>query len=532
MTSHASYIPYRETGSFSKLVSDYIDGAPILQPFFEFSPDLEGIKNAIAQRANFPVDRSTLVAQLTRQYEGITTSGKVKENIRSLANGNAYTICTAHQPNLFTGHLYFIYKILHAIRLADTLSSKMPDFTFVPVFYMGSEDADLEELGQVNMHGKKIVWDTAQTGAVGRMLVDKKLVSLIDEMEGQLSVEAFGTEIISLVRRFYVPGQTIEKATLLFVNELFQAFGLVVLLPDNSALKRLFIPIVKKELLEQFSSKAVSETIANFPGEYKVQAAGRELNLFYLQDDVRERIERSGDKFTVTNTDTIFTESEMLAELESYPERFSPNVITRPLYQEHILPNIAFIGGGAELAYWLELKNVFIQAGLQLPVLVLRNSFLIVDQKVNDRIKALQLAPADFFEAETKLIERVVAMKSSRTLTLEKEKELITSLYDQIASVSIETDRTLEKHVQALSTQALKKLLQLEKKILSAEKRRFEAEQRQIAKIKSALFSGGTLQERVDNLLPYYAKYGAGFLDFVYEHSTALDMRFCIITTE
>lgn len=531
MTSNASYLSYRETGYFSRLVSDYIDGAEALQPFLEFPPDLTGIKKAISGRKDAdPANRGVLVAQLNKQYDGVDTSDSVRANINALSNCNAYTICTAHQPNLFTGHLYFVYKILHAVRLADHLNMEMPDLHFVPVFYMGSEDADLEELGQVNIHNKNLVWATAQNGAVGRMKTDDKLLALIDEIEGQLSVEKFGKEMVSLLRTSYIKGETIEQATFLLVNELFKEFGLVILLPDNAELKTLFIPTVRGELLEQSSSKAVSKTLAEFPAVYKVQAVGRDINLFYLKDDVRERIEKSGDKFSIANTDIIFTTDEILAELETYPERFSPNVITRPLYQETILPNIAFIGGGAELAYWLELKAVFRQANIHFPVLVLRNSFLIIDQKNTDKITALHLTPADFFENETKLVARLVALKSDAILTFDKEKDQLAGVYKNITNCSTAVDPTLEKHVQALCVQALHRVTLLEKKLLRAEKRKFMAEQRQIAKIRSALFPGGSLQERVDNLLPYYSTYGKSFLHKVYESSQGIEMQFCILT--
>lgn len=529
MSFSAKYIPYSKTGSFSKIVTDYLENAPLLQPFYGPRPDMEGIKKAMAARKKFNTDRSLLVAELRKQYAALPGAGKVKANIESLLQENTFTVCTAHQPNIFTGHLYFIYKIIHAIRLADELKKHLPGADFVPVYYMGSEDADLEELGEVSINGQKYHWDTDQQGAVGRMKIDKAFIALIDDIDGQLSVEPFGKEIISLVKKYYTLHKTIEQATFEFVHELFAAFGLLIFLPDNPVLKKAFSAINAKEINEQFSHILVEETIAAFPPQYKVQAAGREINLFYLKDNIRERISREGDKYKVQHTDIIFTEAEIKAELETFPERFSQNVILRPVYQELILPNIAFIGGGGELAYWLELKKVFEATGVPFPVLVLRNSFMIVNLKAAAKIKALGLDAMDFFRPAQVLIEELVKRESSVSLDLTEEKGSLLALYHNIKVAATNIDVTLKGHVESLETAAIKRIEKLEKKMLKAEKKKFEAQQRHIHKIRDMLFPSGTLQERVDNLLPYYAVYGKAFIEMLYRNSTGLQQEFCIV---
>jgi len=166
MVCTATHLPYSATGYFSKIVQDYLERSPSLRSFYEHDVSLDGIRSAIAARQEFDTDRELLVKELTTQYEALSSWDKVKRNIALLRKENVFTICTAHQPNIFTGHLYFIYKILHAIKLADDLSSQLKDFYFVPVFYMGSEDADLEELGNIWLNGEKLTWQTQQSGAV------------------------------------------------------------------------------------------------------------------------------------------------------------------------------------------------------------------------------------------------------------------------------------------------------------------------------------------------------------------------------
>ena len=530
MNATAEYIPYASTNSFSKIVVDYVEGNALLKPFFNHEVSIQGIKNAIEERKQYPTNRKLLVDVLQKQYASITLAPKQQHNIEQLANDNCFTITTAHQPNLFTGQLYFIYKILHAIKLADFLKNKLPQNNFVPVYYMGSEDADLEELNHIYIKGEKYEWKTSQTGAVGRMKVDKGLIALIEVIAGQILVEPFGAEIINSLKNCYRINSTIEEATFLLVNQLFAQYGLLIVLPDNADLKRHFNPVVEKELNEQFSHKAVLETVKNFPSAYKIQVSGRETNLFYLKDDKRERIEKSENgEWLVVNSDVKFTNAEILAELNNYPERFSANVILRPVFQEMILPNIAFIGGGGEIAYWLELKKVFEAVGVPYPMLVLRNSFLLIDDINTELINKLKLSTLNLFLPQQSLIDTTVKNETALQLSLKTEIEELDTLYQKVKTISTAIDSSLSKHTDALHKNATNKLIALQKKMLRAEKKKFEAQIRQIQKLKNQLFPNNNLQERVENFLPYYAKWGGNILDELYTSSLALEENFSIL---
>lgn len=529
MHSDCTYLPYSSTGYFSTIVSDYISGQDDLKPFFDFAPAVDGVKAAVAKRKVFKTNRELLVTVLKEQYKEQPVLAKQQEYIDQLSNDNTFTVCTAHQPNIFTGYLYFIYKVVHAIKLAESLSVQIPGNNFVPVYYMGSEDADLEELGHIYLDGKRYEWATNQKGAVGRMKVDKALVQLINEISGQLVVHPHGNEMVELMRNCYKEGTSIQDATFNFVNSLFAGYGLLILLPDNRLLKNEFAPVIKKELLEQFSHAAVQETVQHFPAKYEVQAAGRDLNLFYLTDEGRERIEAVNGKWQVVNGEKRFSKEEILNELKEFPERFSPNVILRPVFQEMILPNIAFIGGGGEIAYWLELKKVFEAAGVPYPVLVLRNSFLLVDEKSDELISKLGLCAEDIFKPEQEVMNALVKKQSSNQLGLAKEKESLKALYSQLKTIAGNVDITLQAHTDALQTKALQKMEALEKKMVKAEKKKFEAQQRQLHKLKEQLFPNNNLQERVENFMLFYAKDGEHFIKTIYQNSLALEQQFSIV---
>jgi bacillithiol biosynthesis cysteine-adding enzyme BshC len=532
MDCNSTRLSYRQTGVFSKIATDYADSPGSFGSFIAHEPNLAGIEKAIEARREFPTNRTKLVEQLRIQYRSVAPEPAVQKNIEALLSSDTFTITTAHQNNIFTGPLYFIYKIIHAIKLADHLDRVLPGKKFVPVYYIGSEDADLAELNHIYLDGEKLVWNTKQTGAVGRMILDGDFGKIVRAIEGQLSVLPYGNEVVSILKDAYSQGDSLQHATFKMVNALFASYGLIVLLPDNAALKQTMIPVFEDDLLHQTASSIVGETSARLEKLYKVQAHPREINLFYLDGDKRERIEADAGQYKVLNTDIRFNEEELLAELKQHPEKFSPNVILRGIYQETILPNIAFIGGGGELAYWLELKDLFDHYHVPFPVQVLRNSFLILEKKWQEKIDKLGFTAAEIFQPEQQLLNELVKRNTDQKLELNGTLSATEQIYDSIRQQAAAIDRTLEKHVEALKTVTLYRLRELEKKMLRAEKRKYTEQQRHIQQLKEKLFPGKGLQERHDNMLYYFAKWGRGFLRALYDHSLTLEQEFVILHTE
>ncbi|MER3499199.1 MAG: bacillithiol biosynthesis cysteine-adding enzyme BshC [Chitinophagaceae bacterium] len=523
-------LPYRQTGYFSKTVIDYLDQLSSLKPFFSLPPSAQGIQQAIENRKKTNTNRQLLVEQLRKQYAGITSYPAVQKNIEALLSSNCFTITTAHQPNLFTGPLYFIYKIVHAIKLAEHCRHLFPEYNFLPVFFMGSEDADFDELGHFYLNKEKHEWATNQTGAFGRMKVDKQLMKLIDGISGQLTVLPYGNEILQLIRDCYVEGETIQQATFRLINALFGDYGLLVLISDNAELKKQMAKIFEDELLNERAAGIVEETVRKLSDAgYKTQVNPREINLFYLKDNIRERIIRTKTGFATHDLLFTFNDSELLKDLQDHPEYFSPNVILRGLYQETILPNLVFIGGGGELAYWIQLKELFQRYQTPFPVLVLRNSFLIIESKWQEKITRLGFTAEDFFQTEEQLMNWLVARESKNQIQLNGFFSEAIQFYEQLKKQAAAVDVTLAKHVEALKTQSLARLQQLEKKMLRAEKRKFTDQQRQIHTIKENLFPKNGLQERIENFMYYYAKWGREFFKKLYDHSPALEQEFVVV---
>jgi len=551
-----THLSYRQTGYFSKIITDYLDQAGPLSPFYAHPVSLDGLRSSLKARQQAPVDRKVLVTALKEQYHKVNfsahaagaslnangaslnangsslnangSSSLVEQNIESLLQENTFTVCTAHQPAIFTGTLYFIYKILHTIRLARYLSEQWPEYRIVPVFYMGSEDADLEELGKIYLDNEKLVWNTRQTGAVGRMK-PAGLEKILDRIEGEFSVKPFGKELAGMLNEAYRNSPDIQTATFRLLHHLFAEYGLVILIPDNALLKKSMIPVFEDDLIEQTPSKVVEQTIGELSDIYKVQANPRAINLFYLKDNLRGRIERIGDTFKVHESNLVFTEKEITEELYAHPERFSPNVILRGLFQETILPNIAFIGGGGEMAYWLEFKRLFEHYKKPFPVLILRNSFLLIEKAWREKLERAHLPATAVFQPGADLINELVKRETQQQVTLEKEMQGAQAYYQHLKTLAGSVDPTLEQHVDALRAKAVHPLHELEKKLLRAEKRKFADLNRQIQALKAALFPLDGLQERIDNFMPWYAARGRQFITDLYEHSLALEQEFTIL---
>lgn len=470
MKAVASRIAYNKTGYFSEIICDYLEGKEILNDFTGERPDLKGFQQAVKSRNSFPnATRKLLHAHLLNQYKEIEVSEKTKQHIDSLLYSNCFTVCTAHQPSLFTGTLYFIYKILHAIKLAETLKKEMPENNFVPVFWMGSEDADLEELGMCYLNHEKLIWNTDQKGAVGRMKPEG-LEALIERISHQLSVLPYGNSLVTALKKSYLNTPDIQTGTFHFIHELFNQFGLIVVIPDQADLKRIMSSVFKSDLFEHLPFNNVSQTNEHLQQHYKVQANPRPINLFYLKDQLRERIESTSDGFRVLNSTIQFTKEELEHELEVHPERFSPNVFLRSLFQEILLPNLAYIGGGGELAYWMELKKMFEHYKVPYPLLVLRNSFLLVESNTVKRIEKLPFDITVFFKSKQQLLETLLLSSASKTYEFSNELKQLNEFYDAVASKVEASDTTLKIHVSALKKQALNKLEGLAKKVKRKEK--------------------------------------------------------------
>lgn len=536
MTFKTTKIPLSRTGQFSKLMIDYINKDDSLRPFYKYLPTIDSFKQAIEDKSKDKMNRELLVKVLNEQY---TRSKISSPNIKLLLNKNTFTVCTGHQLCLFTGPLYFIYKIITTINLAEALKKKYPEYNFVPVYWMATEDHDFEEVKSIHLFGKKVSWEnTAAAGAVGRLNTDS-LQAVIDELKTILGDSENADQLIQLFSDAYLKENNLADATRHLVNTLFGEYGLIILDGDDAGLKTELVDILKDDILNNTNYKLVTQTNSALDDlSYKIQVSPREINCFYMMDTIRERIERKsnspfeggeGDVYTVLNTDIIFTKDQLLAELKDHPERFSPNVVTRPIYQQILLPNIAYVGGPGEIAYWLEYKAMFDHHNVNFPVLVPRNFGMLTDEKTDKQIQKLGFTVTDIFKGTDALIKEYVSKNAGSELSLKEQEAQLAIVYAEISAKATAVDVTLKGSVEAEMQKAINALKNIESKILRSEKQKQETSIHQIKKWREKFFPEGLLQERYDNFAPYYLKSGKQFIPNLKEQFDPFEFEMMII---
>ncbi len=526
-------ISYQKSGYFIKLMIDYLDEKLALKQLYNRFPKLENFKAQIEEKGknfntNNNFNRQTLVTELEKQYSKSKVSPLTQRNIQSLLNPNTFTITTGHQLNLFTGPLYFLYKIVSTINLCKQLKLEYPTYNFVPIYWMATEDHDFEEINHFNFKHKKIQWNSESYGPVGR-LSTAGMEDVLDHFAKELGNGINANYLKDLFQKSYLEHDNLADATRYLANELFGKEGLVILDADNRELKKLFIPYAKEELLHQTSYHNVTET-NKILAAYNVQVNPREINLFYIEDTMRERILFEDGKYKINNTKQEFSEVEIFDLLEKSPEKFSPNVILRPLYEEVILPNLCYIGGGAEIAYWLELKSNFESNNITFPVLLLRNSALLASQKQSDKADKLNLIWIDLFTSQQELFTRKTKEYSKHTIDFTEQKAHLKKQFDALYKMAEQTDKSFLGSVKAQEIKQIKGLENLEKRLLKAEKRVHTDKLERIILLQNELFPNHGLQERKANFSEFYLEFGHQLIDVILERLQPLEHEFNIIS--
>ena len=524
-------ISYQKSGYFAKLIIDYLDEKPELKSMYNRFPTLENFKSQLEEKAqNYPVkNRESLVTALENQYNGFQVSDSTKGNISILSNTKTFTVTTGHQLNLFTGPLYFLYKIVSTINLCATLKKEYPAYDFVPIYWMATEDHDFEEINHFNFKNAKINWKKESLGPVGRLSAEG-LATVLEVFAAELGIGANASYLKELFENSYLKQDNLADATRFLANELFGDKGLVILDGDDKTLKQLFVPFVKNELTSQTSFQKVTETNSLLQVSYDIQVNPREINLFYIEDNLRERIVFENNLFKVNNTKLVFSEKEILELVENQPEKFSPNVILRPLYEEIILPNLCYIGGGGEISYWLQLQSTFKANKVTFPILLVRNSALLATEKQLKKADKLHLSWADLFSNQQELFTKKTKEFSKFNLDFSEQKEHLKQQFEKLLLIANQTDKSFIGAVKAQQTKQIKGLENLEKRLLKAEKRVHAEKLEQIILLQNELFPNQGLQERKANFSEFYLDINGKLIEKLFQELNPLESNFTIIT--
>jgi bacillithiol biosynthesis cysteine-adding enzyme BshC len=439
---------------------------------------------ALKKQSYSAAQRELLTKVLEQKYKGLAVSEKLKSNLNLLEDTNTYTITTGHQLCLMTGPLYFIYKILHVIKLAEELTLALPEQHFVPVYWMASEDHDFEEIRSFLLFGQKWTWESNQKGAVGHFQTDE-LAPLLTQLSEKFQNHP-NSEIHRLIEKLKNPNYGLGFFE--FVHELFSVYGLVIIDADNTQLKESAWPIWEKDLYTNDidyavikQSKALEEQGLSTPIESK------ESNLFLLDNEKRERIEKP--------TQFPF-HKENSAQL-------SPNVVLRPLYQEWILPNLAYIGGPSEIAYWQQLPLAFATLDLPFPLTFRRAGGILLQEKDLELIQKLGFDKQDFLSDKTALKEQYLKQVGDQTPDYNKLQQSwihYKNNFSELVHLELPQEK---KMIAAELTRIQKQIEALEEKFEKARKAKFDKAIKQIEQLSEKIQPKGHQQERTLNILQF-----------------------------
>lgn len=446
------------------------------------------------------MQRYLLQEGLEELYEDVLRSEQVQANIEKLSQANCFTVTTGHQLSLATGPLFFIYKILHVIKQCEELKVRFPDYEFVPVYWMASEDHDFAEIQSVQLFQQLLKWDRSSGGAVGRMNLDG-LETVISELQAKFQHHP-DSEIHTLMES--LSGENYGKAFFKFVNELFGHYGLIIIDGDLPMWKEAFSPIFKQEISSGFSAKAVERTNQSLSqAGFPLQVEAKDTNLFHLSPGKRERIQRMETGFQI-GSNAWDTES-LITELKNHPESFSPNVVLRPVYQEFLLPNLCYVGGPGEIMYWLQLKEVFEEAKVLFPLIQARTSVLLLEEKNWNEWQAMGFSTQDLWRQPVELKQEFLEREGSQAIDFSELDELTLKLSSKWTQITHEVDSNQVSMVEAELTRISKQLFQLKDRLEKIRKGKFDKQLKTIDAISAKCMPKGALQERHSNLFSFCA---------------------------
>lgn len=485
---------------FNQLVWDYLNQHADASLYSCF-PNESCFTSIIQTISNYPYHRTLLSQILSQQAQRVkNTSDATRQNIQHLKENNTFTITTGHQLCLFTGPLYVIYKIASTIQLAKHLQQQYPQYRFIPLFWMATEDHDIYEINHFYYKEHCFQWPIQTDRSPVFSLTTKGLEQLFNELKAS---HLFFSNDLELFEKAYLQHTAYTDATRYLLNELFGKEGLVILDPNEKEWKEQFIPIFHADIFQHAIFKYTSETIHLLLRQnYPVQVNPPLINTFYIYNNKRYLLQKQEPHYVLKHHPAAsFSPSDLEKLLLTHPENFSANVLLRPLYQQKILPNIAYIGGSAELAYWLQLKNTFDHLSIVYPIIIQRPIVFIQTARILQKLKKLNLSTMDFFHTKKNTLIQNILKQRHLYIHLENEAQKIKELFSELLQITEKTDKSLLPFVDAQLTKTQNFIHRLEQKLNRTIKQKNEHLVKRAETIYEHFFPNHILQDRIWNVV-------------------------------
>ena len=478
------------------------------------------------------VKRKRLVDEIKEQYKGVKISKELNNNINSLLDDQTFSVTSGHQLSLFSGPIYFIYKIISTIKIVSELNKKSKKQKFVPIFWLASEDHDFDEIAQVNISGKLLKWEKKTLNQPVGKINSNNIEKVIKDYKNQIIDSKYSSKLIKLIDDNYTSFTSLSKATRSFINQLFSEYGVIVIDADSKNFKETFVENMKNEVLNGLCNKTVSKQIQDIKKSfknYKPQVNPSDINFFKIGHTGRVRIRKQDKGFKI---DKNISKEQLINEINKNPEKFSPNVIMRPLYQETILPNVCFIGGSSEIRYWIQLKSYFEKSKVIFPILTIRNSAFIVNSRVSKNIEKSGLKMQNFFVSKEKLLKDKTSQLSETNLNFDNLRKTLSDQFEYFKKISRETDKSFIGAISAQEKKQLNGIDNLEKKFYKSQKIKYQKELKKVEEIYNYLNPDNIPQERVINFGNLYSEFGDNLFKILIKRFKPFENKILVLELE
>lgn len=524
-------IDFDKIPNTNKLFLDYLNDFEQVKNYYNINFRNENLYDELFEKVSSRKNsnKSNLVSILLNYYEGLKCSNKTKQNIEFLNDEKTIAVFTGQQVGLLGGPLYTIYKAFTSIKLAEYLNTKFKEYNFVPIFWMAGDDHDYEEISFINLINKenelaKITLDDGKgleinRGPVGDLQFDTNVLEFSNLIKSNIRETEFTNGLTEMIDNVLQDGLSIKESFFRLMYQIFDDTGLIIFDPQQKNVKELLKPIFKKELTDyKIHNKDLLLTSADLDDNYHAQVKIKPINLFYSDETGRHLIEPIEDEYRLKGKRKRFTKEEIIELVDNYPERFSGNVLLRPICEDYLFPTGFYIGGPGEISYYAQVIPLYTHYGLQHPIVFPRASATIIEGNIAKILIKYNLSSQDFFNGKKELKETVINALADIDLEAEfsnastKISEILNNLSKKLTSI----DQNLNNVSESTKNKISHLLEVMKNKSMKAQEQKFNSSLRQISKAQNLIYPNDNLQERELSIMNFVNKYGFEFFDWIY----------------
>ncbi|NMB82088.1 MAG: bacillithiol biosynthesis cysteine-adding enzyme BshC, partial [Ignavibacteria bacterium] len=389
------YINFSDIPGHQNLFLDYLNEFNNVEKFYKRNfRDQEKYEDLFKHLAEYDrPHRIDLSEAIYDQYAEIKISKQTQANIEALKSPKTIAVITGQQLGLFGGPLYTIYKSFTAIKLASYLKDKYEGYHFVPVFWLEGDDHDFEEVRSINLVNNlnqifNVKYedgelDEINRGNIGNLKFNQNIEQLFQLLTTELRETEYKNSLIELLKSIYQPGRTFLECFRELMIKIFDEFGLIVFNPTAPKIKQLLSPIFTKEVTSYKNHTGILvERSAELEELYHAQVKVKAINLFYLDDNERLLVEPVENDYRLKGKRKRFSHDELISLISTTPEKFSPNVLLRPICQDYLFPTGFYVGGPSEISYFAQVTPLYDLYGLTEPIIYPRSAATILEKGV------------------------------------------------------------------------------------------------------------------------------------------------------